>query len=64
VNHVRASPDGKYVFSAGDDGCLFVFAVTQYDQQNRIVLPLEDDEVNYREFITDETLGDVFLMNK
>jgi len=28
VNHVRVSPEGKFVFSAGEDGCVFVFAVT------------------------------------
>ena len=37
VVKIIASPDGRYVFSAGLDGTIFVFSVTEYANETTIL---------------------------
>lgn len=37
VTRVLASPDGRYVFSAGQDGTVFIFSVTEYQNESTMV---------------------------
>jgi WD40 repeat protein len=37
VVRILASPDGRYVFSAGSDGTLFVYAVTEYANESTLM---------------------------
>lgn len=37
VTKVLVSPDGRYVFSAGADGTVFVYSVTEYANEQTIV---------------------------
>lgn len=37
VTRILVSPDGRYVFSAGADGTIFVYSVTEYANDQTIV---------------------------
>jgi len=37
VTRILVSPDGRYVFSAGADGSIFVYSVTEYSNDLTIV---------------------------
>jgi len=37
VTRILVSPDGRYVFSAGADGSIFVYSVTEYANDQTIV---------------------------
>lgn len=55
------SPDGKIIVTAGEDGCIFVLGV----KTDEISKETEEDEyLNNRQFIVDESLGDLLLMDR
>jgi cilia- and flagella-associated protein 57 len=37
VTKILSSPDGRYVFSAGTDGTVFVYSVTEYANEATMV---------------------------
>jgi WD40 repeat protein len=37
VSKLVTSPDGRYVFSSGTDGSIFVFSVTEYANDNTVL---------------------------
>lgn len=37
VIKIMASPDGRYVFSAGADGTIFIYSVTEYANEQTIL---------------------------
>ena len=41
VNKIISSPDGRYVFSAGSDGSLFIYQVSDLSQDGN-VLPISN----------------------
>lgn len=65
VSHLCVSPDGKYIVSAGSDGCVFVLQLKIIDEGKQPPATTEEDEtMQNREFIVDEHLGDVLLMDR
>lgn len=63
------SPDGKYAFSAGIDGTIFVFSVTEYLNEHELYKPIgiEEDKMQTEDFtsiIVDEALADIVLVKK
>lgn len=65
VTQIKTSPDSKYLISCGEDGCIFVFALTQIDSHNHIVeTKVTDEYALNRELIIDDELGDILLMPK
>ena len=37
VTKIIASPDGRFVFSAGSDGTVFVYSVTEYGNESTLL---------------------------
>jgi WD40 repeat protein len=37
VSKILASPDGRFVFSAGADGSIFIYSVTEYANETTIL---------------------------
>jgi hypothetical protein len=51
--------------SAGDDGSVFLFAVSTLDAMNNVVeTGLTDPLRAFRAFMVDDELGDILLMQK
>ena len=53
-----ASPDGRYLFSTGEDGAVYIYLVTESaESQLR-------DETDTATLIVDEQLADIVLIKK
>jgi hypothetical protein len=62
VTQVRSSPDGRYLFSAGEDGTIFIYTVvepTDFTLMDR-EMEAKDDQVTQ----IDEQLADIVLIKK
>ena len=35
MTHVKVSPDGKFILSTGEDGCVFVISIVELDFENK-----------------------------
>jgi cilia- and flagella-associated protein 57 len=58
---LKASPDGKFVFSAGEDGSLFIFKV----EESEILQPIsEGKEKEITNKIVDDSLADIVLIER
>lgn len=73
VTNIKSSPDGRYVFSAGDDGSIFVFQVSEITPDGRIISTKAHDlkksieegkDINPRAMVVDEKLSEVVLFTK
>ena len=66
ITKLRASPDGKFVFSAGEDGSIFIFKV---EESNEILHAIVDgkekekDSANANK-IVDDSLADIVLIER
>jgi WD40 repeat protein len=68
---VKLSPNGRYIFSGGEDGTIFIFQVKNIDKNEflEVLYPLQDPEDleiyndNFQYF-TDNELADVMLVSK
>lgn len=69
VSQITVSPDSKFVFSAGTDGSIFIYSVTEYLNELEIYKPsAEDDKIvkenEFKNFIVDEELADVAMIKR
>lgn len=69
ITQVVVSPDAKYIFTAGNDGCIFVFSITEYLNEHELFKPigLEEEKVQNEDFtsmIVDEALADIVLVKR
>ena len=69
VNHIRVSPDGKYLFSCGNDGLLGIFQIPEIDKfrfQSLKEVSKDDNQRNdaLSHQILDPLLADVILIDK
>lgn len=72
VTKIRCSPDGRYVFSVGSDGSVFVFQVSEISQEGQVYSSktggeareaIEDvDKINSKATVVDENLADVVMV--
>ena len=72
VTKLRTSPDGRYVFSAGEDGSVFIYQVSEISSDGQLISAKEGGEIkegmddgkafNSRALVVDESLGDVVLV--
>ena len=72
VTKVRTSPDGRYVFTTGDDGSVFIFQVSEISSEGQLISAKEGGEMkenveegkafNSKAMVVDETLGDIVLV--
>lgn len=71
VNRVRVSVDGRYVFSAGEDGILFIFQVSEITSQGDVITAKSAEqkdggleELNAKATCVSEELADIVLVHK
>lgn len=72
VTKIKTSPDGRYVFSSGDDGSVFIFQVSEISSEGQLITAKDGAELkenleegkafNSRAMVVDETLGDIVLV--
>lgn len=72
ITKIRCSPDGRFVFTCGADGSVFVFQVCEISQEGQIfsakqggeaLEAIEDvQKLNPRAMVIDENLADVVLV--
>ncbi|OMJ86865.1 hypothetical protein SteCoe_11496 [Stentor coeruleus] len=62
ITKLKASPDGKYVFSAGEDGSIFIFKVDESSEiLNSIVEGKEKEVINK---VVDDALAEIVLIER
>lgn len=64
VAQIMVSPDSRFVFSAGDDGNIFIYSVTEFQNETE-VFKVDDQkkaETQYKDMIVDEGLADIVLI--
>lgn len=44
ITQVIISPDAKYAFTTGRDGCIFVFSITEYLNEHELYKPIGIEE--------------------
>lgn len=67
VTKIRASPDGKYLFSAGEDGVIFIYhAAESGDLVSRMIHATEEgkEREELTAMIVDEQLAEIVLIKK
>ena len=72
VTKIRTSPDGRYVFSSGEDGSIFIFQVSEISSEGQLISAKEGGDMkenleegkafNSKAMVVDETLGDIVLV--
>ncbi|EAR88012.2 WD domain, G-beta repeat protein (macronuclear) [Tetrahymena thermophila SB210] len=71
VTQVRSSPDGRYVFSSGEDGSIFIFQVSEISKDLQVLslkmgeVKMDEEAVskmNPRAMVVDEHLSDVVMV--
>ena len=72
VTKITTSPDGRYVFSTGDDGSVFIFQVSEISSEGQLISAKDGGEIkenmeegkafNSKAMVVDETLGDIVLV--
>lgn len=72
VTRIRCSPDGRYVFTCGSDGAIFVFIVSEVSNEGQIYSSktggeareaIEDvDKINPKATVVDDNLADVVMV--
>jgi hypothetical protein len=72
ITKIRCSPDGRYVFTCGADGAVFVFQVSEVSNEGQIFASkaggeareaIEDaDKINPKATVVDENLADVVMV--
>lgn len=65
ITKLRASPDGRFVFSAGEDGAIFVFKVDEsldYAHIEHVTVDGKEKELSAR--VVDDTLAEIVLIER
>lgn len=62
VTKLRASPDGKFVFSGGEDGSIFIFKVDEPIEILHAIPEGKEKEVSNK--IVDDSLADIVLIER
>lgn len=72
ITKIRSSPDGRFVFTCGSDGAIFVYQVSEISQDGGIYSSKTDGEaiealddvekLNPKAMVIDENLADVVLV--
>ncbi|CAD8162078.1 unnamed protein product [Paramecium pentaurelia] len=74
ITRIKCSPDGRYVFSTGTDGVLFIYQVSEISNDGQIYASktgaeakeqMDDiDKINPKAGVVDENLADVLLVSR
>ena len=66
VEKIRCSPDGLYVFSAGSDGAIFIYAVAEGSEELELKDHKEDEQKieEFGELLVDKGLADVVMVKR
>ena len=62
ITKLRASPDGKYVFSAGEDGSIFIFKVDESVEILHTIAEGKEKELINK--VVDDSLADIVLIER
>lgn len=62
ITKLRSSPDGKFVFSAGDDGTIFIFKVEESIEIVHTAAESKEKELTNK--IVDDSLADIVLIER